>query len=177
MVWIDLHEDKKNYVDIDIRIEDIEDKSLSYVIKVQFGTNRVSIQGSKYNSFIQEVFPDVLKKVDELISTSSSNSSQTAKISTTQQLLKESVLSTEDSRLPSKRKLSNISSNQQNEITHSFMSNITADIASIQSSFQKMELSKLLETVISNQRDLDKRLLSMQEKLSAQRHTCSSMLA
>eukprot|EP00112_Aurelia_sp_Birch-Aquarium-sp1_P018273 Seg4340.1 transcript_id=Seg4340.1/GoldUCD/mRNA.D3Y31 product="hypothetical protein" protein_id=Seg4340.1/GoldUCD/D3Y31 len=63
--WIDKHDNKGNFVDIEIRVKDPKGVDLGYVITVHLDSNIISVQGQNYLEFINSIFPDIL----ELVST------------------------------------------------------------------------------------------------------------
>ena len=166
--WIDRHDDKGNFVDIEIRIKDLKGNVLWYVITVHLDTNRVSVQGQNYLEFINSIFPDILKLVDTL-----GNAHRVAdkKLITKPVQVRSVGKKFKNVDDPQHDSEGSFKAAAQIKNSENSMASISEDIAGIQASLQKLNINELLQTVILNQNSINDRLNALESKLQSSSQT------
>ena len=142
------------------------------MIMVLLESNRISVQGQHYLEFINSIVPDILERVNtlgnahqvpdkKLITKPTQDRSVGKKFKSVDDPQHDqdgSVIAAEESKAQSVSESKNL------------ISQMSDDIASIQASLQKLDINDLLQTVISNQNDINKRLNVMEAKFHSSSH-------
>ena len=163
--WVDKHDEKGNFVDIEIRVKELKESDLSYMITVNLDGNRISVQGQKYKEFIENIFPDILQLVNKLGNQHETNEKPV----------------TNERAIGKKFKKSNNGSPQSKDIEESKahvdpshiadasscqdLPALLSGMSKVQASLEKMDIGCLLQSILTNQENLDKRLNSIESKI------------
>ena len=151
VAWRDRHDDQSQFVEIEIKIHNIEKGSKAnihrFTVKVHLESCLISVQGQEYASFIEEVFP----KLKSLVVNSGKEISSEDRV--IGQKAKYSAPEWKDPSLDAAAK------------SCQDLPALLSGMSRVQASLEKMDIGCLLQSILTNQENLDKRLNSIESKI------------
>lgn len=153
VAWRDRHDDHSQFVEIEIKIHDIEKGSKAnahrFTVKVHLESCLISVQGQEYTSFIEEVFP----KLESLVG------------SFGKEIRSEDRIIGQKAKYSAPEwKTSPHDADASSSSCHDLPA-LLSGMSRVQASLEKMDIGCLLQSILTNQENLDRRLNSIESKI------------
>ena len=161
----------QRFTDMELKVADLSTKWSRYTLKIAFDTASISVQGTHYLEFIQEVFPDIKSLVKSNHVGKSPQKPQGRQPG-------DNSKATEEASFSIAEKISRSTSNtwytaplpaaQSEPEEKTQLQEMSRDIAHLKIYLEQMDLKNLLQAILTNQKILERKLGIIESKVIQQ---------